>query len=264
LLQKTYTTDFLTKKRIKNNGTVPQYYVENDHPAIIPKDLYMLVQEELIRRRVVHTSKSGKKRTFSSNHCFSQMIYCGECNELYRRVHWNNHGCKSIVWRCISRLEITGSACRSRTVNEELLKESAIVAINKILQNQDAFITQLQNNITKVILESDVTSYEGIEARLGVLQQELLKKINAKENYDDIADEILKLRELQQKSTLNSAARNELLNRITDLQEFIKNQSATITDFDEKLVKRLIEKIQVFDDKLVFEFKTGLTIDIDN
>lgn len=264
LLQKTYTTDFLTKKRIKNNGTVPQYYVENDHPAIIPKDLYMLVQEELIRRRVVHTSKSGKKRTFSSNHCFSQMIYCGECNELYRRVHWNNHGCKSIVWRCISRLEITGSACRSRTVNEELLKESAIAAINKILQNQDAFITQLQNNITKVILESDVTSYEGIEARLGVLQQELLKKINAKENYDDIADEILKLRELQQKSALNSAARNELLNRITDLQEFIKNQSATITDFDEKLVKRLIEKIQVFDDKLVFEFKTGLTIDINN
>ena len=119
-------------------------------------------------------------------------------------------------------------------------------------------------NITKVILESDVTSYEGIESRLGVLQQELLKKINAKENYDDIADEILKLRELQQKSTLNSAARNELLNRITDLQEFIKNQSATITTFDEKLVKRLIEKIQVFDDKLVFEFKTGITIGIYN
>ena len=38
LLQKTYTTDFLTKKRIKNNGTVPQYYVEGDHEAIIPKD----------------------------------------------------------------------------------------------------------------------------------------------------------------------------------------------------------------------------------
>lgn len=43
LLQKTYTTDFLTKKRIKNNGTVPQYYVENNHEGIIPKDLYMLV-----------------------------------------------------------------------------------------------------------------------------------------------------------------------------------------------------------------------------
>ena len=41
LLQKTYTTNFLTKKRIKNNGTMPQYYVEDDHEAIIPKELFM-------------------------------------------------------------------------------------------------------------------------------------------------------------------------------------------------------------------------------
>ena len=75
LLQKTYTTDFLTKTRIKNNGTVPQYYVEDNHPPIIPKDLYMMVQEELVKRRVVHTSSNGKKRNFSSNHCFSQIVF---------------------------------------------------------------------------------------------------------------------------------------------------------------------------------------------
>ena len=66
LLQKTYTTDFLTKKRIKNNGTVPQYYVEGDHEAIIPKELFMQVQAELVRRRVVHVSPTGKKRSFIS------------------------------------------------------------------------------------------------------------------------------------------------------------------------------------------------------
>ena len=52
LLQKTYTTDFLNKTRVKNNGLVPQYYVEGDHEAIIPKDIYLQVQEELVRRRV--------------------------------------------------------------------------------------------------------------------------------------------------------------------------------------------------------------------
>lgn len=41
LLQKTYTVDVLTKKRVQNNGIVPQYYVENDHEPIIPRDLYM-------------------------------------------------------------------------------------------------------------------------------------------------------------------------------------------------------------------------------
>lgn len=54
LLQKTVTTDFLTKKRVKNTGVLPQYYVEDDHEAIIPKELFMQVQEELVRRRNVH------------------------------------------------------------------------------------------------------------------------------------------------------------------------------------------------------------------
>ncbi len=78
LLQKTYTIDVLTKKRIKNNGTVPQYYVESDHEAIIPKELFMQVQAELVRRRVVHVSPTGKKRSFSCNHCFAQMVFCGD------------------------------------------------------------------------------------------------------------------------------------------------------------------------------------------
>ncbi len=99
LLQKTYTVDFLTKKRVKNNGLVPQYYVENSHEAIIPREIFMQVQEELIRRRIVHTSPSGKNRTFISNHFFAQMIICGNCGEVFRRVRWNNRGKKSIVWR---------------------------------------------------------------------------------------------------------------------------------------------------------------------
>lgn len=89
LLQKTYTTDFLNKTRVKNNGLVPQYYVEGNHEAIIPKDIYLQVQEELVRRRVVKTSANGKKRSYSCNHCFSQIVICGERGEMFRRLHWN-------------------------------------------------------------------------------------------------------------------------------------------------------------------------------
>jgi site-specific DNA recombinase len=89
LLQKTYTTDFLNKTRVKNNGLVPQYYVEGNHEAIIPKEIYLQVQEELVRRRVVKTSANGKKRSYSCNHCFSQIVICGECGEMFRRLHWN-------------------------------------------------------------------------------------------------------------------------------------------------------------------------------
>lgn len=50
LSQKTITTDFIEKTRIKNDGTVPQYYVKDSQEAIIPRDVYMQAQEEMVRR----------------------------------------------------------------------------------------------------------------------------------------------------------------------------------------------------------------------
>lgn len=218
LLQKTYTTDFLTKKRIKNNGIVPQYYVEDDHEAIIPKELFMQVQAELVRRRVVHVSPTGKKRSFSCNHCFSQMVFCGDCGDLYRRVHWNNHCCKSIVWRCISRLEPTSAEknCSNRTVNEILLQEVTIKAIYHILTERGTFLKQLQANIAKAVVSADTLSPDGIQARL------------------------------------------------EELQDFISKQKTYIAEFDEALVKKLIEKITVFADHFSVEFKSGLAIEIES
>lgn len=103
----------------------------------------MLVQEELFRRQVIHTRANGKKHSFSSNHCFAQIVFCGECNEVFRRIHWNNRGCKSIVGRCISRLQKTASACHSRTVNELLLQDIVIKAINQALSNKEHFLKTL-------------------------------------------------------------------------------------------------------------------------
>lgn len=202
LLQKTYTTDFLNKTRVKNNGIVPQYYVEGNHEAIIPKDIFLRVQEELVRRRVVKTSANGKKRSYSCSHCFAQIVICGECGEMFRRIHWNNRGCKSIVWRCISRLEPTGQKCHARTVNEPVLENVVVQAINTLLGDKSTYQAQLQQNIAKVIRSAQQNTADGINERLQRLQKELLKKANSKEAYDEIADEIFKLREQHKKCTV--------------------------------------------------------------
>ena len=172
---------------------------------IIPKDIFLLVQEELVRRRMIRNTENGKRRCYSCNHCFAQIVFCGECGEYYRRVHWNNRGCKSIVWRC-SRLEATGHACHSRTVNETLLEQVVI---------------------------------------------------------DAIADEIFRLRDMRKQSEVDSVIKDEQMKQIRDLQDFVKKQPATITEFDETLVKRLIAKITVFEDLFTVDFKSGLTIDIE-
>ena len=263
LLQKTYTTDFLSKTRVKNNGIVPQYYVEGNHEAIIPKDIFLRVQEELLRRRVVKTSANGKMRSYSCNHCFAQIVICGECGEMFRRIHWNNRGCKSIVWRCISRLEPTGMECHARTVNEQELERVVVAALNELLGDREGYQRQLQQNVATVIRASATASADAIDEKLLELQQEHLKKANSKEAYDEIADEIFRLRELNQQTTVDTVSRDELIKRITALQDFIRSQPAELTEFDEALVRRWFKRITVFEDHYTVELKSGLSVDID-
>ena len=263
LLQKTYTTDFLNKTRVKNNGIVPQYYVENNHEAIIPKDIFLRVQEELVRRRVVKTSANGKKRSYSCNHCFAQLVICGECGEMFRRIHWNNRGCKSIVWRCLSRLEATGLECHSRTVNEKVLESVVLEAINRLLGDKAAYQAQLQQNIAQVIRDANKSTAEKIDEQLMALQKELLQKANNKEAYDEIAEQIFTLREQRRQNTVDTAARDAQIERITALQDFINQQNAMLTDFEETLVKCWLKQIIVCDDHFTVELKSGLKIDIE-
>ena len=262
LLQKTYTTDFLTKKRIKNDGIVPQYYVENNHDAIIPREIFMQVQEELVGRRIVHTSPNGKNRKYSSTHCFSNMIVCGGCGEFYRRIHWNNRGKKSVVWRCISRLENTGQFCDARTIQESTIEQILVAAINDTLAGKDAFLITLENNIATVISQSNDKTIADIDKRLEELQTELVKLANSKADYNKVGDEIYRLRDEKQKALLKCANRDELLKRIDEMSTFLREQPAAITEFDDQLVRRLIEKVTVYEDRFTVVFKSGLTVGV--
>lgn len=253
----------MNKTRVKNNGIVPQYYVENNHEAIIPKDIFLRVQEELVRRRVVKTSANGKKRSYSCNHWFAQLVICGECGEMFRRIHWNNRGCKSIVWRCLSRLEATGMECHARTVNETVLENVVVQAINTLLGDKSTYQAQLQQNIAKVLREAQKNNTDGIDLQLMELQKELLEKANNKEAYDEIADQIFKLREQRENCTVDTAARDAQIARINDLQDFIKQQSATLEVFDETLVKRWLKQITIWNDHCTVELKSGLKVDVE-
>lgn len=84
LLQKTFTTDFLTKKKKINEGEIPQYYVEDSHPAIVSKEVYSLVQQEFEKRK-------NSKNYMTTSSCFSGKIFCGNCGGLYgSKVEWYN------------------------------------------------------------------------------------------------------------------------------------------------------------------------------
>ena len=70
---------FLTKKRVRNDGYVPKYYVKNSYEGIITKEDFVAVQTELGRRSNLRGySKTGKSE-FSSKYPFSGKLYCSNC-----------------------------------------------------------------------------------------------------------------------------------------------------------------------------------------
>src|SRR5699024_6530166 len=135
LLQKTYTVDFLTKKRVVNNGHVPQYNVETNQEAIIPREIYLQVQEEMMRREHIRNRKTGTKRVYNSKYGVTNIVICKECEVVFRRVHWNNRGYRSIVWRCVSRLERKTHIGNAETIREDELHQAVVQAINELLGN---------------------------------------------------------------------------------------------------------------------------------
>ena len=263
LLQKTYTVDFLNKKRVQNKGIVPQYYVENSHEPIIPRDLYMQVQEEMIRRANLHSGAGRKKRVYSSKYALSSIVYCSKCGEIYRRIAWNNRGKHSTVWRCCTRVEHGPTACDAPTIQEPDLQAAVVQAINLALGNRESMMATLRKNVEAVIRQEDATSSEGIEAKLLELQKELLKLANSKKDYNSVADEIDRLRELKQNALVESAEREGLKQRIREMREFLEQQSTEVTEYDELLVRRLIEKVTVYDERFEVEFKSGTKVDVE-
>ena len=130
------------------------------------------------------------------------------------------------------------------------------------LGKKDSMNAALQRNVEAVIAGTDGVPLDEIEARLEELQKELLKVANAKGNYDSIVDEIYSLREAKQNAQVAGAEREGMKKRISEMQQFLAEQQQDITEYDEQLVRRLIEKITVYDERVTVEFKSGTSVDV--
>jgi site-specific DNA recombinase len=263
---------FIAKKRVVNDGIAPQYYVKGCHEAIISKDVFLKVQEEISRRGSL---KKGKRiRAYSSKYALSNMVHCDCCGDVFRRVHWHTGGKKKVVWRCASKLERGSTECDSRTILEEDLKGVIVKGINKLLIGKDEYVEVLKKNIEVILGESNDEIIGEIDGKLKVLQTELLKLVGEKQGYDKLTNEILKLNGLKEKAmirkkvnceareaSLGYAGRDGQRKRIDDVIEFMEGCSGSVYAFDEMLVRRLIDRVVVKADGVKVEFKSGVEIE---
>jgi DNA invertase Pin-like site-specific DNA recombinase len=144
LLQKTYTVDFLSKKRVENKGEVPQYYVEERHPAIIDKEMWEAVQLEMERRRVFVKKYKFQKFDYATiDNPFAGRLICGNCRNIFGRKVWNStdERLRKKVWVCSSKYKIKGKkGCGNRHIDDKVLYEAFVDTFNAMIENKDYFM----------------------------------------------------------------------------------------------------------------------------
>jgi RNase P subunit RPR2 len=222
----------------------------------------MRAQEEMIRRANLHSGANRKKRVYSSKYALSSMVYCSKCGEIYRRIAWNNRGKHSIVWRCCTRVEHGPEACDAETIQEDDLQMVTVRAINQAVQCSEPMLKTLQENLDEVINSETEKEMIDIANELAVQQEALLKATRAKQPYDDIADAIEALRDRKQKVLTEKAETEGRKLRIDELKTFLSQMPQEITEYDEQIVRKYIEKITVYDEYYDVEFKAGIKIKI--
>lgn len=284
LLQKTYTVDFLTKKRVKNEGIVPQYYIEDNHEAIVPKEIFYRVQEEKTRRanlnKAAVTRKSNKlkkeKSKFSSKYALTEILVCAECGHQYRRQVWSKYGQKSAVWRCENRLKNgTKASCKnSPTLKEEPLHNAIMMAINNVVENKGKFIGAFRENVIRVIGDYSTKGIStDFDDKIESLQKEMLSLIeeNAKqgavaEDFDDeykrISEEINELKKTKLRLVQEKKEAENYGEQLNEMESALRSIKPDVREFDEDLVRRLIKTIKVNKgEKLEIQFESGIVMD---
>lgn len=263
LLQKTYTFSILYKKRAANNGEMPKYYVEGSHEAIIDRDVFMKVKAEIARR--ANLNPDGKRRAYSSKYALSGMVFWGHCGDIYRRVKWNNRGCKFTVWRCVSRVHKgkMGFDCPARTVKEEVLQGAIVTAVNDAYARRNAVISLLKTNIQETVFDDLEAKIAAIDEQLTELQQQMIDNSGDNALVEELGLQMDDLRGDRQDILAEAAERTDLQARMNDMIAFLEEMPAAVTEYSEALARRLVERITIFDEKIVVELKSGLQMEVE-
>ncbi len=277
LLQKTYVVDCISKKSKKNNGELPMYYVENNHPAIIERAVFDRVQEEISRRNSKKKVKQVGTKTelgkYSSKYALSEILYCGHCGTPYRRCTWSKNGKKKIVWRCISRLDYGKKYCKdSPSIEESILHNAVAEAITQKAHMENADVDRICRHIEMYQHNQDTSSIFHKQERLKTIQERINKLTDmdseAAQNGDfdtqfeslyaemyaikDELDEIEK-----SKSKIETTA--DSIEEMTVIMQGLKNHPV---EYNDLVVRQLIECIKVISkDKLHIYFKDGIKIE---
>ena len=268
VLQKRFTVDFLTKTTKVNEGEVPQYYVENSHPAIIEPEVFDMVQAEIKRRKPIGRQQSGVG-------CFSGKIICGECGGFYGSKVWHSTSkYRRTVWQCNNKFK-NETHCKTPHLSEEVLQRIFVEAFNRVIEVRDRIIGDF-DAIIEVL--TDISSLDKESTKLRdecAVVMELIRKCveeNAhsamdqseyQERYNELVDRYetakRRLDAIADEKQARAAKRESISRFLTDL----KRLDGLLAEFDEELWYATVDTMTVrLEREAIVTFKNGTEIKI--
>ena len=278
LLQKTYIENCINKKVKKNRGEMAKYLITNNHPAIISKETFKLVQAEIARRsskRKTSDLSITEQGKYSGKFALTEILVCGECGSPYRRKTWVIKGEKKRVWRCLNRVEHGTQYCKlSVSIDEEKLQEAICRGLRNAFEYRDEVSELILSGLSYAVTGDDnILDAYVIEQKIKDLKQDMEDMITMSmrtegdtEKFEveirKISDQLCAMRSQLEVARTQTQASEKVNQEIESIKMFLADTEINFSEYNEIVVRKLIECIRVMPDgTLVIVLKGGMTIE---
>ena len=279
LLQKTFIKDCISKKAILNTGQLPKVLIQDNHEAIVSREMFDAVQLEIARRRAQdgRTRKSAPTGCgkFSGKYALSGLLFCAECGTAYRRVVWTQHGEKRAVWRCTSRLDYGKRYClHSPTLDERPLQQAVLSAVNSAMSDHGTLTAQLidamEQELAPIPGESmslgDIDrAMEGLGQQFNDLLREAADANNADSytaQFQSISTAMAEFKRRKANILQIRQEQEQTSRRVQAVASVLKTASSELTEWNDNVIYQLLEKVTVLSrERIRVTLRDGLEIE---
>ena len=283
LLQKGYTVDYLTHKRVKNRGQRTQYFIQDAHEAIITREQWDRVQEKLNHHSTIAVGKNRDLNKYNSIYPLTGTLICLECGKPFKRRTWMGGSRKTIkhLYQCNGYINksVNGERCCSRPVSEVLTLKACCDVIKTIYLKDskifDKVAAILEKTLGKDSITKEITEKASLKENIGKEIDDLLarrplvetleekKEIDSKyttlvDRYKKLDNEILVLKD-REKRVVSSQE------RLKKMTEVLKKKELTPDMLTKEMLDIFIYRIIAVDDRnLVFVINSTNSVTIED
>ena len=274
LMQKTYISDCISRKTIRNNGQLPKYLLPDHHEAIVDRQTFDAVQAEMARRSAGRSPSRKNAPTgrtsYASKYALSERLVCGECGTLYRRCVWAKRCKKRTVWRCVSRLDYGTKYCHnSPSLDEEPLQRAILTAINSVMRNREDMALQIAGAMELQLLSvpgqtislADIQRrIEMLESQFNALLEQAAEQMDGQDHmveFQSITSEIAALKEQRMRLEAQRTSNTAAIQRMSTAASLLSEAPPELTVWDETVIRQVVDTVKVVSENQIVVYLQG-------